>query len=351
LARSPLRIAAEDVAGDARPVQQAKPPRRWWTLFMRVAACLYMLLMLLAWICLWASADRHWTGTLVEFGPRWGLLIPIPFIAIMALVNDRHLLWPAGLALLIGMGPLMGLCLPLPWRVSAGLSPAIRVMTLNTDGRARPEEVVALAESAQVDVVCLQEAYRPDNWVQQFGPDWDVRYQDEFVIASRFPITGLETLASQDAAWDRYAVRCQLQTPQGSICLVNLHTHSLRNGLTAVLHHDSHGLMELDKYVQRRNRESEHIAQWIRDADEPVILAGDFNMVAGTLAYDQLWGDYLDAYSESGCGWGATFFSRWHGVRIDHVLASRDFQAMDCWVASDKGSAHRPVIATLQLVH
>jgi endonuclease/exonuclease/phosphatase family metal-dependent hydrolase len=348
LARSELRIAADNDTGDLHPVPPA--PRRRWPLFLRIVSWLYLLLLVLAWICLWAWADRHWSGTLIEFAPRWGLLIPIPLIALVALVSDRHLFWPAGLALLVGLGPLTGLSLPLPWRLSAGLSPPIRVMTLNTDGRARAEDVVALAESAKVDVVCLQEAYRPDNWAQHFGPDWDVRYQDEFVVASRYRISVLEPLTSQDAAWDRCAVRCQLQTPHGVIRLVNLHTHSLRNGLEAVLHHDPKGFAELDKYVQRRNRESEHITQWIRDADGPVILAGDFNMAAGTLAYDEHWGRYLNAYSDSGYGWGATFHSRWHGVRIDHVLASRDFQAMDCWVGHDVGSAHRPVIATLQLV-
>src|SRR5207253_11125119 len=122
------------------------------------------------------------------------------------LVSDRHLFWPAGLALLVGLGPLTGLCLPLPMRLSAGLSPPIRVMTLNTDGRARPDDVVALAESTRADVVCLQEAYQAENWVQHFGSDWDVRYHDEFVVASRYRISALEPLTSSNAAWDCYAV-------------------------------------------------------------------------------------------------------------------------------------------------
>jgi len=223
-------------------------------------------------------------------------------------------------------------------------------MTLNTDGRAEPGDVVALAESAQADVVCLQEVYRPESWVQHFGAEWDVHYQDEFLIASRYRISEFETLVASDAAWDRYAARCQLSTPLGSVHLVNLHTHSLRKGLEAIRHHDPEGIVVLEHYTQRRNDESRQIVEWVRDVDDPIILAGDFNMAAGTLAFDQHWGNYLNAYSESGTGWGATFFSRWHGVRIDHVLASRDFQALDCWVTHDIGSAHRPVIATLQLV-
>src|SRR6187551_1052974 len=213
---------------------------------MRAICWLYTLLVLLAWVCLWTTADRHWSGTLIEFGPRWGLLIPVPLIALIAVVSDRHLFWPAGLALLVGLGPLTGLCLPLPWRLSEGLSPPIRVMTLNTDGRAAPADVVALAESARADVVCLQECYRPEDWVIHFGPDWNVRYQDEFVVASRYPISGFEPLAASDAAWDRFAVRCRLSTPHGAARLVNLHTHSLRTGLESVLHHQPDGLSSLE---------------------------------------------------------------------------------------------------------
>jgi endonuclease/exonuclease/phosphatase family metal-dependent hydrolase len=210
--------------------------------------------------------------------------------------------------------------------------------------------VVALAESARADVVCLQEAYRAESWEEHFGADWNVRSLNEFVIASRHRISDFAGLPASDAKWDPCAVRCQISTPLGTVHVVNLHTQSLRKGLEAIRYRDPAGAAILEHYTQRRNEESRQIVEWIRDANGPVILAGDFNMAAGTQAFNERWGNYLDAYSESGSGWGATFFSRWHGVRIDHVLASRDFQALDCWVMHDIGSAHRPVIASLQLV-
>lgn len=349
LARSELRIASEKVCSDLdRP--RPRTLAEWWAIFVRIASWLYLGLLLVAWLWMWSLADRHWTGTLLEFGPRWTLLVPIPVIALMALIGDRHLFWPCGLALLLGLGPLTGLCLPLPMRLSPGLDPPIRIMTLNTDGRAEPADVIALAESTRADVICLQEAYRAESWEQQFGPDWNVCCENEYVIASRFPISALERLTPSDRAWDCYAVRCQLSTSLGTVNLVNLHTHSLRKGLEAIRYRDAAGIPMLEHYTQRRNEESREIVEWVRNVEGPIILAGDFNMAAGTRAYHERWGNYLDAYSESGTGWGATFFSRWHGLRIDHVLASRNFQALDCWVAADIGSAHRPVIATLQLV-
>jgi endonuclease/exonuclease/phosphatase (EEP) superfamily protein YafD len=56
-------------------------------------------------------------------------------------------------------------------------------------------------------------------------------------------------------------------------------------------------------------------------------------------------GDYQDAFSVAGWGYGYTKFTRVHGVRIDHVMCDGAWQAMKCWVGPDVGSDHRPVIA------
>lgn len=307
----------------------------------------------MAWGCLRFGADRHWLGTLLEFGPRWILLVPSGAVAISALAWDRRLWWIFGVSLLVVLGPIWGLCLPLSALSSTNpIAAELRVFTLNTDGRAEPSLVVTLVEESKADVVFLQECRRPEIWARQFGPDWHVRFQDEFFVASRYPLTALELLLLENLPpWDRCAVRCQVSTPRGSVHLVNVHMYSPRRGLEAVRHRENDAIPTLQANMKRRQHEAAAIAEWISTLPGPIIIAGDFNQATRSTAYEELWGRYANAFSESGFGWGATFYSRWHGVRIDHVLVSDDWQARECWSARNVGSAHRPVIATLQAHH
>lgn len=311
---------------------------------------LYLFVVVLAWGCLRYGADRHWLGTLLEFGPRWVLLVPLAPLALGATIWNWRLWWIIGAVLIVVLGPVWGLSLP--WSAIGFAKPTalqLRVLTLNTDGRADPSAVLALVEESQVDVVFLQECRRPELWVKQFGPEWHVLYEDEFVVAAKYPLTDLEPLSMEDQVpWDRCAVRCQVSTTLGSVHLVNLHTYSPRKGLEAVRHRENNAIGTLQKNIMWRRKEALAISAWTASLRGPMIIAGDFNQAAGSTAYEDCWGRYANAFSESGLGWGATFYSRWHGVRIDHVLISDDWQARECWSARHVGSAHRPVIATLQ---
>src|SRR5215471_6896307 len=64
----------------------------------------------------WAS-DSSWLMTLLAFGPRWAVLVPLALLVLPALLLCRRALLPLLLAGLCGLGPVMGLCLP--WRALA----------------------------------------------------------------------------------------------------------------------------------------------------------------------------------------------------------------------------------------
>ena len=58
-----------------------------------------------------------------------------------------------------------------------------------------------------------------------------------------------------------------------------------------------------------------------------------------------------DAFGAAGRGYGYTYGHtlrpRWSYMRLDHILFSRDFVALDSRAGSAVGSAHRPVVADL----
>lgn len=327
--------------------KQPAARRAGW--LMWTACWLYVILLLLAGLALPLGADRHWIGTLLEFGPRWVLLLPIVLIAAAALAWDRRAAWLAALALLIGL-------FVTDFRVPVGLvsasvpGPTISVMTLNTDGRADPGQVAALAASEGIDIVCLQECFLPDKWEAAFGDDWHFQHHNQFLIVSRYPLSTPEPLVLTDKAWHRCAVRCQVETPQGWVHLVNVHAGTPRKGLEAILHRQPDAILKLQEQTSKHAAEAVSIANWANELPGPVLVAGDFNRSASGAIYNQCWGPFANAFSQTGWGWGATFYTRWHGVRIDHVLASPEFQARKCWPAADVGSAHRPLIARMTVL-
>jgi endonuclease/exonuclease/phosphatase family metal-dependent hydrolase len=288
---------------------------------------------------------------LLEFGPRWISLAPLLVIAILAVSLDSKFWAVVFLGALLVAGPLLGLCV-----TSQGLSrkapppQSLCLLTLNTDGRASPADVLRLIEREKPHVICLQECYRPEGWYEILGNDWHIRRHREFIVASRFPLSELEPITSPRLPeYVLPAVSCEVLAPEGAFNLICVHLPSMRDGLEAILDAPLDGASALDASRTRHTFAAEAVASWATSRELPVVLAGDFNQVEGTSLYRKHWGNMANAFSSVGLGWGATFHSRWHGIRIDHILASKQWFVVDCHVHDDVGADHRPVSATLSL--
>ena len=86
--------------------------------------------------------------------------------------------------------------------------------------------------------------------------------------------------------------------------------------------------------------------QW--SSEDPIgILAGDFNMPVESRIYREFWGDFRDAFSAAGNGWGETKLTSWYGTRIDHVLYSPPWVCRRVSVGPPMGSDHCPLVADL----
>jgi endonuclease/exonuclease/phosphatase (EEP) superfamily protein YafD len=128
----------------------------------------------------------------------------------------------------------------------------------------------------------------------------------------------------------------------------NLHLATPRWGLLAVVFGSPGGIDKLQANSDLRRDQSAAIRRRASSLDGPVLLAGDFNTPLESTIYRQCWSAYTNAFSAAGLGWGNTHLTRHTAVRIDHVLASRDWRVRRCWVGPDVGAAHRPVIADLE---
>jgi endonuclease/exonuclease/phosphatase family metal-dependent hydrolase len=243
----------------------------------------------------------------------------------------------------------MGFCLP--WRgvlpASGGARLPLRIVSCNVKWSASvPGALADVISGACPDVVALQ------GWSPQYdlpallpGPGWHLSVQGELGLASRYPIRDASALGRERLKGGGSVGRYTLETPEGPVVFFNLHLASPREALQAVRDEPFGGAPELRKSIALRQEESRTASGWAAEAPGAVLLAGDFNMPPESAVYRRDWSQYTDAFGTAGFGFGYTWFSRYHGLRIDHILAGPGWRCLDCRVGPDVGSDHRPLIA------
>ncbi len=326
-----------------------------------VAGCVwaYLVMILAVWGLLYFGGDRWWFATLMLFGPRWPYMLPLVVLVPAAALRRPRSLWVLALTAVCLLGPILGLCVP--WRtVFAKVQPNVRLLICNLAGPHVDTEVFwDLIEETRPDVVVLQECKQetelpwPSNWhLQRLG---------QMLVASRWPIQPFTPHVNHHppSRWPPLnAVYCIIDRPQGPFGLVDVHLGSPRYALQAVL--DRRTLVNgqrshlLNDNIVYRRRESETTSQWIAGlTDQPLMIAGDFNMPADSPIFRRYWGKYANAFSTTGFGFGHTKHSSvagWsYGARIDHILTGPGFRAIRCWVGPNVGSDHLPVLADIGL--
>ena len=299
------------------------------------------------------AGERWWPTTFLLFAPRWAAFAPLAVLVPLAVIARRRApLWPLLVATALVVGPWMGLCLP--WRLARGNGPPpllkLRVMTCNVEvGKA--VGLPALVESLSPEVVLMQEAPGADDATLRrlAGPGWHVRTERGLAIASRFPIVAFERrpIAEPDGAGGQVG-RFRLETPVGLLDVYCVHLETPREGLEAVIRGRRSGIPELRANIAQRWREADAAGRFVAESAGPFVVAGDFNMPADSPIYRRHLSSLMNAFSESGFGFGHSKFTRWFGIRIDHILAGPGWRSRRCRVGPDVGSDHRPVVADLE---
>jgi endonuclease/exonuclease/phosphatase family metal-dependent hydrolase len=310
---------------------------------------LYVGAMIGLWLLLRTQADRWWPATLVTFGPRWIWALPLALLLPSAIAVQRRALVPLAIASLVLAGPLMDCCLPWDrWLTNDTGGPHIRILTCNVEGLQLDVDALrGVLDDGKPDIVAFQEWAERHAAVLLSDPAWHVHTGKGLCLGSRFPIRDVDSHPDEHG-WRDVGVRHDVETPRGTLHVFNVHLSTPREGLEAVLARPWRGGAELEANTAMRARESDDIHQWVSRAESHVVIAGDFNMPVESLVYQQAWGQYRDSFTAAGLGLGHTKFTRWYGVRIDHILCGPGWSCRRCWVGPDVGSDHRPVLADLE---
>jgi vancomycin resistance protein VanJ len=346
------RVAAWALGGAWPPGAGEQPLRpRWW---LGWCSWGYLGVALVAALLVQEMGDRWLPATLLLFGPRYLLILPLVMIVPAAIKWRRALLVPITAAGLVILFPVMSF--RTGWR--SWLRPApdglrVRVMTFNAQGGdSLGPHLPDVLTHLSLDVVAFQECgpMLQRDITQLFG--WAHREWGELCLLSRYPIVG-DTAAQIVSLSQMYgntgeAIRYDIELPIGVIHLVNLHLETPRKGLEPLLTQEDASRLGGATIV--REAGSHRIRLWVDSIPPPVLVVGDFNMPVESAIYRRFWGDFDNAFDVAGFGVGGTRAQAKVGVRIDHILFSRGWRARRAFVGPPLGSDHRPMVAELYWV-
>ncbi|WP_169307570.1 endonuclease/exonuclease/phosphatase family protein [Gemmatimonas aurantiaca] len=332
------------------------------------------------WIGLYTLSERTLPFTMLLYGPRWVVLLPLAILVPVALIFAWRALLPLALSAVIAAVPIMGFRLS-PAGLMAGRTPplqvapnGLRILSLNAQGGGVVQQHLDEMMAAYTpSVMAFQECGRELGQNLAKRAEWHFEQFHNLCLLSRWPVTQRDSMPR--AAFARISdlgyggaaivIRYTIAHPAGPFELVNLHLETARKGLEGILGdqgllRDDTGLpnvpasLETDRFAINadiRLRESERASYWsARHANTtPIVVVGDFNMPVESSIFRAYWSALSSAFDAGGRGFGFTKHEgRWLRIRIDHVLfAPQWFETSGAWVGNDVGSDHRPVIADL----
>jgi vancomycin resistance protein VanJ len=316
---------------------------------------LYCLMVVGTWVLLWGLGDRWWLGTIILFGPRWVLVLPLLPLIGLAAWQRRKMLIPLAACGVIVVFPIMGGRLNLGSTKAAAATPdsRLRVMTFNAqNGYTLTRAIWEIIGTVAPDIAAFQECSREMFTQLAEIPGWHTHQNGGLCFASRFPIDTvyvMERASLESIGGSGLVARYVLRTPHGPLQVTNLHLDTPRQGLEPISSgRFSIGLRKLREKTLVRDIESRRARRWVEDGPPPRIVVGDFNLPVESVIYQRYWSDLSNAFNEVGHGFGRTRFNGWIKARIDHVLHSPDLAPVRAFVGPELGSDHRPMIVDLE---
>jgi endonuclease/exonuclease/phosphatase (EEP) superfamily protein YafD len=321
-----------------------------WTL---VGASL--LLHLFTVYCFSRQPDRFTAFTVVPIWLWGGIGLGLASIAFYFLRAPLSLIMTAvwAITLLVGADEAkvlanIGKPAPLPGPAAPVEGKAvIRVLTLNCAifkfGNPAPD-----IAAWQPDIVLLQEAFPYQ--VRQvadvlYGGRGDYRAHQTTGVVTRWKI--LQEVRDPT----RRDQEVTLQLPDGqSMVVVNVHLTTAATDLrlwrrSAWTTHRNNRALRLHELSLTR----QVLEQTTAFPNVPTLIGGDFNAPATDIVHRQLSGEFVDAFSAAGTGWGDTYQRRFPILRIDHIYATRHLVPVRSRVAATRHSDHRMVVADFLL--
>ncbi len=254
----------------------------------------------------------------------------------LALLREGRWAAAAGLGAALAFAPVVPWYRPPEAQADEPTAPPVKLFVNNVFYKNfGTKKLIRLVREEQPDVVGLVEV--TSHWLeklQALHADYPYRFElpDEdyagIALYSRLPLSGTRVLRLGDT--NLPAVEANLACPGGPVRLLIVHPASPVSQYT----------------FEVRNRQLRELAEYVRSAPHPLVVAGDFNLTMWNRHYRPLVDVAALQNAREGHGIGATWPAGWPlGVPIDHVLATSDVQLRNFRVLRGVGSDHLPIAA------
>lgn len=258
---------------------------------------------------------------------------------------------------------------------------AWHVMSWNIGGvgytEDKVEELTKRLTTEQLDLLALQEVHNIHIDTLTTALKGTMPYCSKFIreeensgvcVFSRWPEVGSEVI-SQNALNIVYASKFLL-APSDTLLVVNCHLQSThidnntRDDYAAIMHNEEVAsetkstttrtlISKLRSNSAIRALQAESVAEYIeKHKGKKIIVLGDFNDTPISFSRQRIVdaGELMDCFRDSGNGISRTFNRNAFYVRIDHILASKEyFTSYETHTGTTRLSDHYPVSTYLKL--
>lgn len=286
-----------------------------------------------------------WIPNLVLISPLWVLLIPLILLLVMGFrVNSIKGVYFHSFVIILFVYFLMDFRIPLktPERLY-GDTLTLRVITVNMEG-IPGKAFYGYADRMDANVILFQEFYddvAKGIIAQHFlESGWEFISNNGLALATKFPVIDTDF-------HEHYLIGARVATDGGDLMIYGVHLETPREGVESLIHRGIIGRYDMQGTTDVQLYESA-TASTLIPRSKNIIVAGDFNLPANNPIYRKYWGHLQNAFLVMGKGFGHSKFTRWYGVRIDHILTDPAWTVLKAEPGPQLGGDHGPMFAMVQ---
>ncbi|GAB1450649.1 endonuclease/exonuclease/phosphatase family protein [Draconibacterium sp.] len=341
-------------------------------LFLNLAA---VFALLISYLAVFIPPDKLWFPSFFSLAYPIFVAVNILFIVFWVIFKPRFMLFSL-VTILLGIG-FIGRYVQFSGNTTE--KSGIKIISYNvhnfegngsTKQKESADEILEYLNEKNADIICLQESrLRKNNIFNVSQAVKNLKSINHYHYArtsetygqltfTRFPIINMGEIRYEKST--NMAIYTDVIIESDTVRIFNVHLQSYRIDPRKYAIIDSPTIDEkkdlteireigskLKRAFQIRAEQVREIKKIIDETPYPVIICGDFNDTPVSYSYQQLRGDFNDAFIESGRGFGRTYIGKLPSFRIDNIFYSDFFESFNFKADNFRASDHLPVSCVL----